>query len=306
MDLLEILRRDVASLPEGPYLRGLKSVIRHIHAAESHLSRGRDQPDDAAFTDAIYRTNQAFEGSIKEAYRVLAGRDPGRTSIYSIENYLERHRIIRDRVLSQLRNYRTEWRNPATHDYNLDFDANEALLAIVSVSAFAKLLFDLIEERLTFNEVQEELEEHPPAIAPESQSVHDRVVSSIIEFSGAYLSHHALRLENEAQISGALHAFLIAVAPELNVQMEVPLGGASRRTWADFVIGSGTERVVLEVKRGHNKVLLDQAISQISLYMNLTEAASGIVFFAEPSGEFVVSNATLDSKMVTLISPRRP
>ena len=47
--------------------------------------------------------------------------------------------------------YRTEWRNPSTHDYKLDFDEDEALLAIASVCAFAIVLLDQITEKLNFD-----------------------------------------------------------------------------------------------------------------------------------------------------------
>src|SRR5262249_49401315 len=137
MDLFAILRSKIDTLPEGDYSSGLSAVVRHLETSFNHLSRGQQQGEETAFTDAIYRTNQAFEGSIKEAYRVLAQQDPGQQRPYDIENYLENNKLLRQRVLSQFTNYRKEWRNPSTHDYKLDFNESEAFLAIVSVSAFA-------------------------------------------------------------------------------------------------------------------------------------------------------------------------
>lgn len=305
MDLLEVLRQDIDGLADGPYLRGLKSVVRHVEAAEGHLHRGRTQPDDAAFTDAIYRCNQAFEGSIKEAYRVLAGKEPGKTNIYTVENYLERHRIIRDRVLSQLRNYRTEWRNPSTHDYNLDFDENEALLAVVSVTAFAKLLVDLIEEKLTFLEVKEELEVHPPEESGRQRTLHGQVADHVLRFSAQYLLPDAPRLENEAQINGALHAYLTTALPDVRVQVEALLGNRAGRHRADFVLERDGDRVILEVKRGYRKELLDQSINQVEHYLLLADAKSGVILFAEPGPSFVTSGGTSDGKEITIISPEQ-
>ena len=101
--------------------------------AANHLKRGSDTADDTAFTDAIYRANQAFEGSLKEAFRVVAAKDPEKVRPFDIENFLQENSILRGRVLEQMSRYRPEWRNPSTHDYQLDFDEDEALLAIVSV-----------------------------------------------------------------------------------------------------------------------------------------------------------------------------
>jgi hypothetical protein len=100
MDLVETLKKKIIALEEGEYIPGLKAVLSHIETAFRHLSRGQESDDDTAFTDAIYRTNQAFEGSVKEAYRVLAGQDPSRKRPYDIENYLERNNVFRSRVLN--------------------------------------------------------------------------------------------------------------------------------------------------------------------------------------------------------------
>lgn len=105
MDLVDTLRKKIIVLEEGEYIAGLKAVLLHIENAFRHLSRGQESEDDTAFTDAIYRTNQAFEGSVKEAYRVLANQDPAKKRPYEIENYLEQNNIFRSRVLSQLTTY---------------------------------------------------------------------------------------------------------------------------------------------------------------------------------------------------------
>ena len=41
------------------------------------------------FNDVVYRTNQAFEGALKEAYVVLTGEAAGRKTPNDIEKYLE-------------------------------------------------------------------------------------------------------------------------------------------------------------------------------------------------------------------------
>src|ERR1044071_6288717 len=80
MKLLDILHQRIDSLVAGHHTAGIRSVIQHVQVAIAHLERGKREGDDTAFTDAIYRTNQAFEGSLKEAYRVLASKDPGKNA----------------------------------------------------------------------------------------------------------------------------------------------------------------------------------------------------------------------------------
>ena len=99
MNILEIIRRTIEALPDGPHLQGLRSVLRHIEAAYKHFTRAQADGDESFFTDAIYRTNQAFEGSIKEAYRVIEHKDPQRVTPREIEEYFEKHKTFRGRVL---------------------------------------------------------------------------------------------------------------------------------------------------------------------------------------------------------------
>ncbi len=150
MDLVALLEQAASQLPAGEHSVGLNAIVRHVKAAIRHLERDQITDPDTC-TDAIYRMNQAYEGSLKEAYRVLAGKDPSGLSPFQIESYLESNRVVRPRVLTQLTRYRQDYRNPSTHDYKLDFDEDEALLAIVSVCGFAKLLINQISSKLSSN-----------------------------------------------------------------------------------------------------------------------------------------------------------
>ncbi len=70
---------------------------------------------------------------------------------FQIEKHLENEDLLKERVLNQFTNYRTEWRNKSTHDYQLFFASQEALLAIVSVSAFFNILLDQMLEKYSFD-----------------------------------------------------------------------------------------------------------------------------------------------------------
>lgn len=284
MDLVDTLRKKIDVLEDGDYVPGLKAVLLHIETAFRHLSRGQDSNDDTAFTDAIYRTNQAFEGSIKEAYRVLAAQDPAKKRPFDIENYLEKKNTFRSRVLSQLTTYRTEWRNPSTHDYKLDFDESEAFLAIVSVSAFACLLLDQIAERLSFNKSQAEAEAQKTRLAAnlaETQNA-DLLVRStelLAQFCLQQLPQTASTAkQSESQVIGALHGFLSSAAPELKVQTEARLdAGKSYR--ADLLLTRGDEKVVVEIKRRMMNLGLENAVAQVENYLVIGGVRSGVLLF---------------------------
>lgn len=284
MDLVDTLRKKIAVLDDGDHLLGLKAVLLHIETAFRHLSRGQDTEDDTAFTDAIYRTNQAFEGSVKEAYRVLAAQDPAKKRPFDIENYLEQNHTFRSRVLSQLTTYRTEWRNPSAHDYKLDFDESEAFLAIVSVSAFACLLLDQIAERLSFNQAQAEAEAKKTALAESLAKTQNadllvRVTDLLEQFCLQHLSQTSASIrQSEPQIIGALHGFLASTAPELVVSTEAVLD-PERHYRADLLLQRNGEKVVVEIKRRMMKQDFSNAVAQVEKYLLVGGIKNGVLLF---------------------------
>ena len=141
MDLLQSIKEKSEYFADTEEDQGVLSVVSHIEIAERHYGGGKNG-DDYLYNDVIYRCNQAFEGSLKEAYRIITGNDPNKLTPHKIEKYFEQNSVLRERVLSLFTNYRTEWRNKSTHDYKLYFSEQEAFLAIVSISAFINILFD--------------------------------------------------------------------------------------------------------------------------------------------------------------------
>lgn len=289
-----VLRKKISSLPGGDHMAGLNAVLLHIETAFRHLTRGQENADETAFTDAIYRTNQAFEGSIKEAFRVLTEQDPAHRRPYDIENHLEKKEIFKPRVLSQFTTYRKDWRNPSTHDYTLYFDENEAFLAIVSVTAFACLLLDQISEQLAFRAAKAEAELNKTELAARLDAnieLFKRTSNAIIEFCRSYIPiNNGLATANEAQIVGSLHGFLASVAPDLIVDTDVLLDPQSRYR-ADIKVNGAGASVLVEVKRTYRKNIEHQTIEQVLKYMKTAQINNGIILFISTTqGEIETHN----------------
>lgn len=310
MDLITILKSRIEGLPKGDYTQGLDAVVQHIEVAARHLTRGQSFADDTAFTDTIYRTNQAFEGSLKEAFRVLAARDPANERPFDIENYLQQQSVLRPRVLSQFTNYRREWRNPSAHDYRLDFDEDEALLAIVTVSAFAIVLIDQITERLAFEQAREiAISQSTPN--EEFHSLTDRVVNLLEQFTEQFNQIHKDRSDiREAEVVGALSGFLSSTASDLEYYMEAKLS-PEKFGRADLLLVSGTEKLILEVKllRGSkfvNSRLSENYINQVSSYIAISNISKAIVYIygISNTGKLIRSEYSLSdvNGQVTIVS----
>ena len=308
MDLVASLQKKITSLDSGEYLPGLKAVLLHIETAFRHLSRGQDSDDDTAFTDAIYRTNQAFEGSIKEAYRVLADQDPAHKRPYDIESYLEKGNVFRKRVLSQFTTYRTDWRNPSAHDYKLDFDESEAFLAIVSVTAFACLLLDQIAERLAFNKSKAEAEAQKQKLAgafDTSLDVYKRTVSVILEFCRNHMPINNALAITEVQMIGSLHGFFASAAPDLTTQVDVAIGTPGNYR-VDLTISSQGVMIPVEVKRSYRPDHMSSAIQQVFKYTELSNASNGILLCLPTMQSEMVVDDVISTTSDTHIAVIRP
>jgi hypothetical protein len=285
MNLLSFLRERIEALPDGDYTHGLKSVLQHVEVATRHLERGQSALDDTAFTDAIYRTNQAFEGSLKEAFRVLAGKDPNRVRPFDIEEYFQKSGALRPRVLAQFTNYRQEWRNPSAHDYRLDFDGDEALLAIVTVTAFAIVLTDQIAERLAFQHAQiaaTTVQAPPP---PPTLPLLQRSTELIAQFTANFRPGHKGTDLRETEILGALAGFLATTAPDVTAQIDGRLL-PDHPERPDLILASPSERVIVEIKRMRKRTsnLEREALSQVLQYILMGAIKQAIVFlFCSPN-----------------------
>lgn len=285
MNLLSVLRERIEAIPDGDYTHGLKSVLQHVEVATRHLERGQSTLDDTAFTDAIYRTNQAFEGSLKEAYRVLTGKDPNRVRPFDIEEYFQKSGALRPRVLAQFTNYRQEWRNPSAHDYRLDFDGDEALLAIVTVSAFAIVLTDQIAERVAFQQAQIAATAAQVPIAAPTIPLLQRSTDLIAQFTAHFQPGHTGTDIRETEVLGALGGFLATTAPDVTAQIEARLL-PDHPDRPDLILASPSERIVLEMKRVRKPTpqLEQQAIRQVTHYMAMGGITQAIIFiFCSPN-----------------------
>jgi hypothetical protein len=307
MDLLNELRVKLAGLADDPQTDGVKAAIHHIEVAERHLARARVGEDSDAYNDVIYRTNQAFEGMLKEAYTVIADADGSEHSPHQIEQYFLKDERLAPRVMSLFRNYRQEWRNPSTHDHRLVFRDDECLLAIVSISAFAVVLLDQIIETINFKRQRTETERMRDALVREFDDfgkgcLAENVAQMLRLFSESHDTSHDVR--TEAELIGRISGFLVGLAPDIRVSTEEQLGDGQR---GDLVVRRGNEAVVVEVKRrARSARLLESGLAQVRHYLNTSKLASGILYVAPYDTTRRVQAerfTTDDGRVIWLVAP---
>jgi len=144
LDIFKSIKEQVKEIKKLSSKYSFEQIITHIERAELYYFEGIEKNDENFFTDVVYRTNQAFEGSLRQSYMVLADKTEKQTKskrTFDIEEYFESNLIFNDRVLKLFENYRKEWRNKSSHDHKLFFNQSEAFLAVINVSSYVYVLF---------------------------------------------------------------------------------------------------------------------------------------------------------------------
>lgn len=305
MDILETIKAKIRSIPSGELSAGVKAVISHIETAEKYFHRATQENEENLFTDVIYRTNHAFEGILKEAYTILTGKNSSKIAPYNIEKYLSGNDIFNPRVLDLFTNYRTEWRNTSTHDYQLFFTQQEAFLAIVSVSAFINILLDQIIEHISFlnekKETENRIDELKTRMEPYSGlPLFEKITALLVEFSkDLQKSEKELINLSEAELNGKLSGFLSSLEPGLNIVMEPALKVGIKTLRPDMIVGDDPEQIIVEVKRGAHKLFLQQsADAQLLSYLSALKIPKGILYYfpTDKEGEILVEKSVLEFK----------
>ncbi len=282
MDLLSEINRRILQLGPHDRVNGIRAAVRHIEVAERYLYRGRKEQDTDSFNDVLYRTNQAFEGMLKEAYAILEDKNKSQLSPFEIEKQFLDKRRLTERSLVLFRNYRQEWRNPATHDHTLVFSEQEALLAIVSVSAFALVLLDQVVEAVSFKRHRVGAERLREALSLEDvshghESLSGLAARCLILFSRQFGEGD---ISSEAELLGGISGFLVGLSPDVKVTSEVRLGNRT----ADLQLQRNEEIVIIEVEHGRgSQGILQAALVQMQDFLEVSGARAGILYFWPPA-----------------------
>jgi hypothetical protein len=299
LDLLKLLKGKAEHFSVSEEDRGVSSVVNHIGVAEKHFENGK-LGDDYLFNDVVYRSNQAFEGALKEAYRIITGNNPDNITPYKIEKYFEENAVLKDRVLKLFTNYRTEWRNKSTHDYRLYFSEQEAFLAIVSISAFINILFDQMLEKRAYDKESEELKNNPASKSAVNinLSIDERVVDLLLKYSkevpGKMIGSVLPRI-TEVELIGSFYAYLNSLANDIKVSSEYVIKSGPRRLIADFFLQKDAEKLIIEFKNPIQKISesLNGGTQQLFTYLIASGVECGILYIPPTSEDQEMEVITL-------------
>lgn len=287
MDTIKLIRQQIRKLRASEKSMFLESIMLHLERAESYYNLG--EKDFDYYNDVLYRTNQAYEGALKEAFKVLADKSEEeviKESPFKIENFFEVNNIFKERILQLFRNYRSEWRNKSTHDYRLFFDKHEAFMALSSVSSFTYLLLDQIIEKVAFEYEKEKIASSPQRPIKFGEEGKLKVSKGLFEILMMNLSEVNIedlksKVSLEAELMGFLKATMSSFFPQSLITYEdARLNGSLR---PDFIIELQSEKVIVEVKKIIDVVKIDPLISQLLAYFRNSDITQGILFIINTS-----------------------
>ena len=134
-----------------------------------------------------------------------------------------------------------------------------------------------------------------------------RVVKILQEFSRHYATTKtSVPVETEAQLMGALAGFISTVAPELTFATGRVYRN-ERTIYVDLEIRRGDELVLVELKRGQNKALLEQGVNQLFQYLQIAKAKDEVLFlYSGKTAEYQVHTVKdhHGDKEVSVVRPK--
>jgi hypothetical protein len=201
-------------------------------------------------------------------------------------------------------NYRKNWRNPSTHDYELFFRSEEAFLAIVSVSAFIHVLLDQILEKLS----SKKLPESPPVLnqsypdIPDTGSDFLKLVSGALLNMGTHLP--AQDTPNEHEIVGLITGYIQRIDESIKIDRDFRIKSGTRVLRPDLILNRDGQRLIIEVKSHRSKVNTRNGVDQLLTYLGTSGITQGILFYApkdNPNSKVRVETFDLDDQTFSIV-----
>lgn len=283
MDAAKLIEEKLAELSKVHDTAGIDSVLRHLAASERHLDGGRLLGDPDRFTDVIYRTNQVFEGILKELFEVLTGKPANKKTPSQIEKHFETGAIFNDRLMHYFRNYRQDWRNASTHDHRLDFNEQEAFLAISTVSAFCYMALDQMLRHLAAVKVKTGLKSRRAFHGDRStKNVASLLVDQLPQIIPSFVDQELTSSLSSVALLGAIGGLLTSEYPEAEVAVETLIHTDVGLFRPDILLKSKSGTAILELKIASADLVIPMASSrearlQLKAYAEAALADEAIV-----------------------------
>ena len=308
MDTLTLIKKKLNSIQEKKTLENVKIILNHIAMAEKHFNRAMTEKEPDFFNDAIYRTNQAYEGIIRLAYEKILNKNEKNKSNVEIEESLLKEKIINQRTKDYISLYRKIFRNCSIHNYKIVFLETDVFLAINNVISF---LYTLVNQ-LLINDFYIEMKQKSYKIAEiefknKKLPFEQLLKEALVKFPEFYFNHSEGKdLEYGFYTIGQLEVYLrqinkdwkIITCPTLIDKESLENGNDYSIIYIpDLVVESKEEKkkIIIDICLDKNFKFKDNFIHNIIEECLLFQATSGIIFQITEKSDYdiVVEDSTI-------------
>lgn len=185
--------------------------------------------------------------------------------------------------------YRENWRNPSTHDYRIDFQEQEAFLALSTVSAFCFVAIDQMLLKLASDKASKF-----PELRTLNKEINDLsglaslIALAIPSMFGALRQYDELVKYSEIYTAGYIMGYIKDYSRKIQIDREPILEADGRRLQPDLIALFNGSRVIIELKKAPNHRIKElvrgpRLREQLATYAHAGKAsgAIGVVLPAE-------------------------
>ncbi len=301
MDTLKLLNKKIEQIKSEEYMIDLSYIIVHISRAEKYFELGREKKEPEYYNDVIYRTNQAYEGGLRCAYKILLEKDHALKSTYQIEEELNKENILNKRVKNMFSIYRNDWRNQSTHHYDFVCDQSEALMAINNVESFIYLLLDQIKEKDSYLYAKLKSKDSKKI------SFKDFVLQKLVLFPSIF--YQSLKNKNEESLTEielmkGIENYLKKLDSEIEIFSEYPLKTNlhMNRSKVDFYLKKGKEEQYIELKILKNSVAIETIIHHNRERCKIFNMKDLVLFIWDGNGEYEIKENIQEDITIKIIT----
>lgn len=288
MNTLAFIKRKLNLIDSEETVKKLKIILNHLEVAEKHFISGINDCEIDLFNDAIYRTNQAYEGILRLAYEnILEKPEKNKTNI-EIEKTLLQEKIINERTKNYISLYRGDFRNSSIHNYQLRFNESDAFMAINNTTSILYTLINQLlihDAYLVMKEKNHLIEDEVKVLIHKNLNFIDLLKEALLIFPNIYFKNpKGSDFNNGFYIIGELQAYLekinsnwkITILPGIeDMKMMELLEQANVSSPPDLIIEHQEEMIRIDIctdKDFHFRKNFLHNIEQSNIFYNVKQA----------------------------------
>lgn len=311
MDNLGILRKKLSLLRNPELNDGIHCIFNHLIQAEKHFINGLEDKNLDLFNDVIYRTNQAYEGILRLAYKIIMKKPDKNKSNQVLEEVLLKENIINQRTKDYISLYRGDFRNCSIHDYQLVFTESDAFMAITNVTGF---LYTLLNQLIAYDgfitmQTKEEIELISKSLAKQNLKERELLKEALLLFPKVYFRNpNGNDVENGFYAIGELEAYLNKINQDWKIStcqtFDLKEKEDITEYMLDILVETKKEKIMIDICMDKEFRFRYNFLANMHIIGTMLQADYGIIFQLVGEYDYIFSKEEEDIFLIERIHPK--